>query len=190
MKRKLITLIAAIAVTSTFISAPVALASNNQAQTNNQKVSEQTQRKEHMPSENQIKITSGETFDRQLQKSNAKKSKLAFGIQNQTGGKGQKENLLGSNRNQEKNQVAKRNFTDADKDGKCDNLAAGKTPQPKLDGNGSKAQGLKNFVDVDKDGKCDNLATDKTPQPKLDGTGSQSGKGSKGTGSKGAGKRK
>ena len=143
MKKKLITLIAAIAVTSTFISAPVALASNNQAQSdnqaqsNNQKVSEQVQLQEHMPSENPLKVTSGETFVSQLEKRNPIKSTVATQVQTQTGGTNQKEELPVRNRPQEKNQAAEKNFLDADKDGECDNLGEGKTPEPKLDGTGS-----------------------------------------------------
>ena len=189
MKKKLITLIAAIAVTSTFISAPVALASNNQAQTNIQQVGEQIQRQEHMPSEEQVKVTSGESFASPLQKRNAIKSNVASNAQTQTGGADQKEELPVRNRNQEKDQVAERNFVDADKDGECDNLGEGKTPEPKLDGTGSNGKGTKNFVDADKDGECDNLGEGKTPEPKLDGTGSAE-KTQQGKGPKGAGKRK
>ena len=131
-----------------------------------------------MPSENPLKVTSGETFVSQLEKRNPIKSTVATQVQTQTGGTNQKEELPVRNRPQEKNQAAEKNFLDADKDGECDNLGEGKTPEPKLDGTGSNSRGTKNFVDADKDGECDNLGEGKTPEPKLDGTGSN-GKGSK-----------
>ena len=156
MNKKLMTLLTAIAVTGSILSAPLVFAADTAAPSSAPAVA-QTQ------TMNRYGTGSGTNYADKDQDGVC--DNLGEGIQlRKQDGSG---NADGSGQN----------FVDADQDGVCDNLGEG-TPLRKQDGSGTSGSG-QNFVDADQDGICDNLG-EGTPLRIQDGSGSGQNRGDKG----------
>lgn len=201
MNKRLMSLVAMMAVTGSILAAPVALASDTTQTQATNTIQQQTQVQVQPEEETPVQTARTQQFRFRSQQTDETGPNYADKDGNQICDNFNEEflperRMAGPVRNGDGP-----NFEDKDADGVCDNdceeiqardrdqdgdgdkvqLRQSKpaskpavkpaAPQRKTDGTGKTGDGGENYVDADKDGECDNLGTGGIPEPKLDGSG-------------------